>query len=147
MDTLFQRVAPLSQERIIEALKRMDVVYHVDSAGDLGMFFNECVIWFDIAGTDEDVLMIHADPFRDIPMEEIMPFRKFINYWNATSFWPRVYPSINDDGIVRAHCDHAVNCINGITDAQLEANIVLFISMIRDFYTELDKKESMAGNE
>lgn len=140
METRFQRVTPLTQERVIDTLKRLNLVYFVDSAGDLGMFYNECVIWFNFGGSDENTLLIHADPFRDIPIDEISSFRKFINYWNAKSFWPRVFSSINDEGIVRARCDHSVNCSAGITEAQLEAQIVLFISTARDFYRELDEK-------
>lgn len=140
METAFQRVAPISQERVIAALKGLGLVYFVDSVGDLGMFYNECVIWFHFAGNDEKVLMLHADPFRDVPIEEIAPFRKFINYWNGKSYWPRVYPSINDVGIVRARCDHSINCDQGISDAQLVAQIILFMSTSRDFYQELEAK-------
>ncbi|MDR6939781.1 YbjN domain-containing protein [Arcanobacterium hippocoleae] len=136
----YQAVAPLSQERVVEILKRMDLIYFIDSAGDLGMFINECVVWFSFHGADDGILLLQADPFRDIPIAELAQFRRFINHWNAKTFWPRVYPSINDDGIVRARCDYALDCVEGVTDAQIEANLFVFFSTLRDFYQQLDAK-------
>lgn len=137
MNGLFQEVAPLSKERVIKALKSLGLVYYVDSTGALGMFYQECVIWFNFDGSNEDILLIQADPFRDVPIEEIMPLRKFINQWNANTFWPRAYPSINDDGILRARCDYVMNCKGGITDAQIAEQVLIFMGTVNDFYQNL----------
>lgn len=140
-------VLPLSKERVIEALKTLGIRYFTDSDGDIGFFISESTIFFTFDGKNKEILGMHINPFRDVPMSELPQVQNFINDWNGRSYWPRAFTSVNDEGILRVRSDDAFDYEAGVSQVQLCEHIRRVVATADQLYRELDEMRSKGWEE
>lgn len=140
-------VLPLSKERVIEALKSLELRYFIDSDGDIGFFISETCIFFSFDGKDKEILGMHVNPFRDVPMSELPQLQNFINVWNGRCYWPRAFTSVNDEGILRVRSDDAFDYEAGVSHIQLCEHIRRVTATVTQLYRELDDARSRGWEE
>ena len=134
-----ESLAPLTIERITDALRRREVKFAIDSDGDPVGDWADVRIYFFSTGEQGEILQVRAYWRHKPPLALRSQFLDAINQWHNDKIWPKAYLSAEDDHL-RIICEVAVDLEHGATDAQLDQLISCGISTSVRFSDYLSEK-------
>ncbi|MDR0989931.1 MAG: YbjN domain-containing protein [Propionibacteriaceae bacterium] len=111
--------APLSRERIEQALQRHSWSYQVDSDGDVGGIWNGNTFYFFVTGEQDEILHIQSRWHVTLDIDQRLEALQAIDDWHRERLWPKAYTQVDDRGNVIIVAEHAVDWEFGLTDDQL----------------------------
>lgn len=131
-------LAPISRERIKQALESQGWSYRVDADGDISGGWEHGFFWFFLNGKDEEILLVRGTWYPSLTAAELPLASKTCEEWNRDKLWPKTYPRINDEGELRLHAEHIVDYEHGVTDEQLLLHIATAVNTAGQFFEHLN---------
>ncbi|MCP1388004.1 YbjN domain-containing protein [Corynebacterium sp. TA-R-1] len=119
---------PLAIDRIRAIFDRSGIKYGVDDDGDLFGSWEHGFFHFIAAGDGKNVFCLRGTWFGELPHERLDEVNAFTADWNRDHFWPKAYPVVTEEGMVRVLCEHVVAYSFGLTVDQLEDHLGCGIS-------------------
>ncbi len=133
-------LAPLTRERLCEAMDRANWGYGFDDADnmytawDLGYFFLYQL------GDTEQILQVQGTWRPEIPADRLAELLVCCNNWSQEYLWPKLCVRPAGDGVIRIYAEHSADFRNGLTDEQLSNHLACaFSSSMRFFETLRDQ--------
>ena len=133
-----EEVRPITQDRIIEAFTKNEILYTIDNDGDLAAGWPYARIYFMIRGEKKEILHVAGLRTGSLPMDLLEDAREFVADWNRTKLWPKCY-CVSHNGEIRVQAEYNVDDEYGVTDAQLEDQVTDAIAFIMQFFGEFNK--------
>ncbi|MCF2707266.1 YbjN domain-containing protein [Arcanobacterium haemolyticum] len=130
-------LAPLSIDRVKEALDRDDVKYFLDDDGDVAAGWDNAVFFFMLGGQNNEYLRIQGRWHVELPAGRLNDAVEICNRWNTRSLWPKTYAVINDSNNLIVMAEHNVDYEHGVTDEQIQLNIRCALSTSMQFFEHL----------
>ncbi|MDR1852148.1 MAG: YbjN domain-containing protein [Propionibacteriaceae bacterium] len=130
-------LAPLSRERVEQALQANEWHYQVDSDGDVGGIWDDNVFYFFISGEQNEILNIRGRWHHSLRIEQRAEAREVIDIWHQERLWPKGYTHVDDDGKLRIFAEHVVDWEFGLTDEQLLQTISCALSSSLQLFQHL----------
>ncbi len=84
-------VAPVTIERIAQALDRLDIRYLTDGGGTLLALWERHAVLFALEGPDDEILVIRARPHATVPPDWADRSYRVVNEWNHTRRFCKAY--------------------------------------------------------
>lgn len=113
----------LSQQRIMDALERMEWKASVDEDGDLIGGWENGWHCFRLLGENGNTLMVRGGWYGRFPVERQAEVEAWVLDWNRRTLWPKALCETDNEGNIRLGSEHAVDYRHGLTDDQLESHI------------------------
>ncbi|WP_025134828.1 YbjN domain-containing protein [Leucobacter sp. PH1c] len=132
-------LTPISKERIKAGLERAGWSYSVDTDGDIGGGWEYASFFFFLSGKEEELLCIRGSWRGKLPAELLGQAIETCNSWNAEKLWPKTYARLDDEGLVRIHTEHNVDYEQGITDGQLDQQLLCAVNTGMSFYEQVNE--------
>ena len=131
-------LAPISRERIKQALESQGWAYRVDSDGDISGGWEHGFFWFFLNGEAEEILLVRGTWYPTLSPAALPQAAEVCQEWNRDRMWPKVYPRLNDEGYLRLHAEHIVDYEHGITDEQLLLHLTTAVNTGGQFFDHLN---------
>ncbi|MDA1358004.1 YbjN domain-containing protein [Glycomyces luteolus] len=113
--------APLDSERIIAALKSLDIRYLVDENGGIVALWERHIVQVRAEGPDADILVLRARAYQTVPREWAERGYAAMNEWNRTRRFLKAYlGEPTESGALPVFGEIQVPVRPGITTALLE---------------------------
>jgi hypothetical protein len=123
-EAVAQRVdeaAPLETDRIIAALKHLDIRYLVDENGGIVALWERHIVQVRAEGPDADILVLRARAYQTVPREWAERGYAAMNEWNRTRRFLKAYlGEPTESGSLPVFGEIQVPVRPGITTALLE---------------------------
>ncbi|WP_125098354.1 YbjN domain-containing protein [Leucobacter chromiireducens] len=132
-------LSPISKDRIKAGLERAGWSYSVDSDGDIGGGWEYASFFFFLSGKEEELLCIRGNWRGKLQAAELAKAIETCNAWNAEKLWPKTYARLDDEGFVRVHTEHNVDYEQGITDGQLDQQLLCAVNTGMSFYEHVNE--------
>ncbi|GAB3650543.1 type III secretion system chaperone family protein [Glycomyces tarimensis] len=114
-------VAPLDSDRIIAALKNLDIRYLVDEHGGVVALWERHIVQVRAEGPDSDILVLRARAYQTVPREWAARGYAAMNEWNRTRRFLKAYlGEPTESGSLPVFGEIQVPVRPGITAALLE---------------------------
>jgi hypothetical protein len=111
----------VSMERVAEALKRLDIRYLTDEAGNLLAMWERHVVLFALEGPDDEILVIRARCYNAVPAEWADRAYAAVNEWNHTRRFLKAYVGdATEQGKLSLYAEMQLPLVPGIHDALLD---------------------------
>ncbi len=133
-------LVPLSSQRIGHALEAQGWSYTVDADGDIGGGWEYGSFYFFTGGDDDEVLSVRGSWRGQLDPGEFVAAVEVCNEWNAERLWPKTYARRDESGMVRFHTEHNVDFEHGLSDAQLDQQVVCAVDTGIAFYERLNER-------
>ncbi|GAB3222978.1 hypothetical protein GCM10027447_10250 [Glycomyces halotolerans] len=112
---------PLDADRIIAALKNLDIRYLVDEHGGIVALWERHIVQVRAEGPDSDILVLRARAYQTVPREWAERGYAAMNEWNRTRRFLKAYlGEPTDSGSLPVFGEIQVPVRPGITKALLE---------------------------
>lgn len=112
---------PLGTERIVSALKNLDIRYLVDENGGIVALWERHIVQVRAEGPDADILVLRARAYQTVPREWAERGYSAMNEWNRTRRFLKAYlGEPTDSGALPVFGEIQVPVRPGITTALLE---------------------------
>ncbi|WP_081913508.1 YbjN domain-containing protein [Glycomyces sp. NRRL B-16210] len=112
---------PLGAERIVSALKNLDIRYLVDENGGIVALWERHIVQVRAEGPDADILVLRARAYQTVPREWAERGYAAMNEWNRTRRFLKAYlGEPTDSGALPVFGEIQVPVRPGITTALLE---------------------------
>jgi hypothetical protein len=113
--------APLDSDRIIAALKNLDIRYLVDENGGIVALWERHIVQVRAEGPDADILVLRARAYQTVPREWAERGYAAMNEWNRTRRFLKAYlGEPTESGALPVFGEIQVPVRPGITTALLE---------------------------
>jgi hypothetical protein len=113
--------APLDADRIISALKNLDIRYLVDENGGIVALWERHIVQVRAEGPDADILVLRARAYQTVPREWAERGYAAMNEWNRTRRFLKAYlGEPTESGALPVFGEIQVPVRPGITTALLE---------------------------
>jgi hypothetical protein len=113
--------APLATDRIIAALKNLDIRYLVDENGGIVALWERHIVQVRAEGPDADILVLRARAYQTVPREWAERGYAAMNEWNRTRRFLKAYlGEPTESGALPVFGEIQVPVRPGITTALLE---------------------------
>lgn len=129
---------PVTRERIAAWFTDHGFHYFVDSDNDLGGLWHTRVFFFFLLGEHEEILQIRSQWNREVSIERIDEVLTFCNKWNYERVWPKTYVRVRDNGMIQVCADTVIDLEQGITNEQLEVQLVNGLNSQTLFWNAVD---------
>lgn len=132
------RVAPLTQQRVIEVLDHLGAAYTIDSDGDVFSIWDGNAFYLYLVSEHEAMLQVLGSWGRVVGNAEFEAILLGANDIHATRLYPKIAVEPGDHGLLSVSTRHVGDFTHGVTDAQLTLHITTAISTAVGYFTELD---------
>ncbi|MEV1289695.1 YbjN domain-containing protein [Micromonospora sp. NPDC049679] len=85
------QVAPVTLDRVGEALDLLDVRYLADGEGSLLAMWERHAVLFTLEGPDDEILVVRARPHSTVPPDWADRAYRVVNEWNHTRRFCKAY--------------------------------------------------------
>ncbi|MDR2372746.1 MAG: YbjN domain-containing protein [Bifidobacteriaceae bacterium] len=133
-------LAPLTKERIQDALRAEDWVFNVDSDGDIGGLWDSNAFYFFVYGEQQEILQIRGRWHQDLPIELRQQVREALDEWHFAKIWPKGYTTVDDSGRVWVLAEHSVDWEHGVSDEQLRLTLRCAITTALSLFKKLQER-------
>jgi hypothetical protein len=131
--------APLSRDRIEEALRAEGWTFSIDSDGDIGGQWDSNGFYFFIYGEQKEILQIRGRWHQSLPLDMRSQVRELLDDWHFTKIWPKGYTTVDDSGRIWVLAEHSVDWENGVTDEQLRLTLRCGITTSLSLFRRLEE--------
>jgi len=132
-------LAPLTKNRIKEALEREGWSYNVDADGDIGGGWEYGSFYFLVTGKNDELLGVRGYWRGRLESGDLQRALEICNTWNTEKLWPKTYVMRDDEGVVRLYTEHNVDYEHGLTDEQLTLHLVCAINTSMMFFEHVNE--------
>ncbi|THV39441.1 YbjN domain-containing protein [Glycomyces buryatensis] len=113
--------APLDSDRIVSALKNLDIRYLIDENGGIVALWERHIVQVRAEGPDSDILVLRARAYQTVPREWAERGYAAMNEWNRTRRFLKAYlGEPTESGAMPVFGEIQVPVRPGITTALLE---------------------------
>ncbi|MCH7230512.1 YbjN domain-containing protein [Glycomyces sp. L485] len=113
--------APLDADRIIAALKNLDIRYLIDENGGIVALWERHIVQVRAEGPDSDILVLRARAYQTVPKDWAVRGYAAMNEWNRTRRFLKAYlGEPTESGSLPVFGEIQVPVRPGITSALLE---------------------------
>lgn len=141
-------LAPITLERVEQALHALEVNYGTDEDGDLIAGFEGNPCWFRVTGHEEQCIFSFNGRWKGVlPPDQLGAALSFVNEWNATRMFPRALCVQADDDVVILGVDYLADHEFGVSDLQLRNDLSIAITTAMSFFEDASERFPMPDEE
>lgn len=122
-----QLLTPITNERMLAALDRLEVDYELGDDGTAVFHFERGYFYYTLSNAPaRDLLSVRGSYRGTFPLEALPALNEFTNAWNQQNLFPKVFPyRIEEDGqgLVVLPVELSMVYAGGVTDAQLDEHL------------------------
>ncbi len=133
------RLARLSKERIAAAMEEAGWRFGYDEDGDLETGFEGGFYGLLVSGPEGEIFTIRGTWYPTLSGEQLGEAVSACVDWNRETLWPKTFPNVRDDGVVRLHTEHSVDYEHGATDEQLRLQLTCALRTSEGFFRHLNE--------
>lgn len=115
---------PVSRHRIMDALERLGYAYFVDSDAEISGVWDHGRFYFSVAGHKDDIFSVSGFWSGYLPADRRPQLLETCNRWNREHYMPKAEVTVDGDGDQHIVVEHSVDYEFGVTDEQLNQQIV-----------------------
>ena len=116
-----EAVAPVSIDRVADALKRLGIRYLTDEDGNLLAMWEKHVVLFALEGPDSEVLVMRARAYNALPQDWADRAYAAVNEWNHTRRFLKSYVGDEtESGRLSLYAEMQLPLVPGLHDALLD---------------------------
>ncbi len=114
-------VAPISMQRVREALDRLDIRYLTDADGSLLAMWERHAVLFAIEGPEDEILVLRGRPYGTVSPDWADRAYRAVNEWNHTRRFCKAYVGdATERGVLPIYAEIQVPVQSGVHDALLD---------------------------
>lgn len=129
---------PLTRDRVAERLGAKDYRFGRDADGDPFGNWEGHPFMFISYGKALEILQVRGRWGRDLAAELAAEVAERANRWNADKLWPKVYVRVTGRSIA-VFGELTVDYEHGVSDEQIDQQVVCGITTTLEFFAELDE--------
>ncbi|MGV3149399.1 YbjN domain-containing protein [Rothia nasimurium] len=122
-----QLLKPLTDERMLQALDRLEVDYELGDDGAAVFHFERGYFYYTLSSNaSRDLLSVRGSYRGTFPFEALPALNEFTNAWNQQNLFPKVFPYRVEEegqGFVVLPVELSMVYAGGVTDAQLDEHL------------------------
>lgn len=122
-----QLLKPLTDERMLQALDRLEVDYELGDDGAAVFHFERGYFYYTLSSNaSRDLLSVRGSYRGTFPLEALPALNEFTNAWNQQNLFPKVFPYRVEEegqGFVVLPVELSMVYAGGVTDAQLDEHL------------------------
>lgn len=134
--------APLTDERVVEALTRLELNPEIDEQGMAVVHFPKGYFYPMLTDLPTGSLLSVRGNYRgSFTFEQAGTLAQYVNYWNAQNVFPKVFIHIEGeegDEALFLPTELSMVYAGGVTDAQLEEHIKAAVQTSLEFFENLE---------
>ena len=112
------QVAPVTMDRLMAAMDRLEIRYLTDGDGSLLAMWERHAVLFTLEGPDDEILVIRARPHGTVPPDWADRAYRVVNEWNHTRRFCKAYVGdATERGMLPIYAEMQVPLISGAHDA------------------------------
>lgn len=140
-------LAPLSQDRIKDALDSLELEWILDEDGDIACGWQDGTFYFLLGGPDDEVLMVRGFWRGTLDEADFQRAALASNEWNSTRTFSRAAARITPEQEVNVLGDLTVDYEYGISDEQLAQHLKCALSTITSLFEFMNESFPEAAAE
>ncbi|MGV3246871.1 YbjN domain-containing protein [Rothia sp. 11254D007CT] len=122
-----QLLTPITNERMLQALDRLEVDYELGDDGTAVFHFERGYFYYTLSNAPaRDLLSVRGSYRGTFPLEALPALNEFTNAWNQQNLFPKVFPyRVEEDGqgFVVLPVELSMVYAGGATDAQIDEHL------------------------
>ncbi|MGH1978229.1 YbjN domain-containing protein [Rothia sp. L_38] len=122
-----QLLKPLTDERMLQALDRLEVDYELGDDGAAVFHFERGYFYYTLSNAPaRDLLSVRGSYRGTFPLEALPALNEFTNAWNQQNLFPKVFPYRVEEegqGFVVLPVELSMVYAGGVTDAQIDEHL------------------------
>lgn len=122
-----QLLKPLTDERMLQALDRLEVDYELGDDGTAVFHFERGYFYYTLSNAPaRDLLSVRGSYRGTFPLEALPALNEFTNAWNQQNLFPKVFPYRVEEegqGFVVLPVELSMVYAGGATDAQIDEHL------------------------
>lgn len=122
-----QLLKPLTDERMLQALDRLEVDYELGDDGAAVFHFERGYFYYTLSNAPaRDLLSVRGSYRGTFPLEALPALNEFTNAWNQQNLFPKVFPYRVEEegqGFVVLPVELSMVYAGGATDAQIDEHL------------------------
>lgn len=122
-----QLLKPLTDERMLQALDRLEVDYELGDDGTAVFHFERGYFYYTLSSNaSRDLLSVRGSYRGTFPLEALPALNEFTNAWNQQNLFPKVFPYRVEEegqGFVVLPVELSMVYAGGVTDTQLDEHL------------------------
>lgn len=135
-----EHVAPLTRERLASRVGKLGYHALLDAKRDVSGLWSGRLFSFYLLGQDETALQVRGRWQRRVALERLPEVLSVVNAWNRDHLFPKCYVRVLDDGMVHVLTEVSTPWPAGITDSQLDGQILLGLMRGTEFFNALEAR-------
>lgn len=133
-----QLLKPLTDERMLQALDRLEVDYELGDDGAAVFHFERGYFYYTLSSNaSRDLLSVRGSYRGTFPLEALPAINEFTNAWNQQNLFPKVFPYRVEEegqGFVVLPVELSMVYAGGVTDAQLDEHLRAALQTSLDYF-------------
>ena len=122
-----QLLTPITNERMLAALDRLEVDYELGDDGTAVFHFERGYFYYTLSNAPaRDLLSVRGSYRGTFPLEALPALNEFTNAWNQQNLFPKVFPYRVEEegqGFVVLPVELSMVYAGGVTDAQIDEHL------------------------
>lgn len=136
-----QLLTPITNERMLAALDRLEVDYELGDDGTAVFHFERGYFYYTLSNAPaRDLLSVRGSYRGTFPLEALPALNEFTNAWNQQNLFPKVFPyRIEEDGqgLVILPVELSMVYAGGATDAQIDEHLRAAMQTSLEYFENL----------
>lgn len=136
-----QLLTPITNERMLAALDRLEVDYELGDDGTAVFHFERGYFYYTLSNAPtRDLLSVRGSYRGTFPLEALPALNEFTNAWNQQNLFPKVFPyRIEEDGqgLVILPVELSMVYAGGATDAQIDEHLRAAVQTSLEYFENL----------
>ncbi|WP_237198294.1 YbjN domain-containing protein [Rothia nasimurium] len=136
-----QLLTPITNERMLAALDRLEVDYELGDDGTAVFHFERGYFYYTLSNAPaRDLLSVRGSYRGTFPLEALPALNEFTNAWNQQNLFPKVFPyRIEEDGqgLVVLPVELSMVYAGGATDAQIDEHLRAAVQTSLEYFENL----------
>lgn len=136
-----QLLTPITNERMLAALDRLEVDYELGDDGTAVFHFERGYFYYTLSNAPaRDLLSVRGSYRGTFPLEALPALNEFTNAWNQQNLFPKVFSyRIEEDGqgLVILPVELSMVYVGGATDAQIDEHLRAAVQTSLEYFENL----------
>ncbi|WP_237186634.1 YbjN domain-containing protein [Rothia nasimurium] len=136
-----QLLMPITNERMLAALDRLEVDYELGDDGTAVFHFERGYFYYTLSNAPaRDLLSVRGSYRGTFPLEALPALNEFTNAWNQQNLFPKVFSyRIEEDGqgLVILPVELSMVYVGGATDAQIDEHLRAAMQTSLEYFENL----------
>lgn len=136
-----QLLTPITNERMLAALDRLEVDYELGDDGTAVFHFERGYFYYTLSNAPaRDLLSVRGSYRGTFPLEALPALNEFTNAWNQQNLFPKVFPyRVEEDGqgLVVLPVELSMVYVGGATDAQIDEHLRAAVQTSLEYFENL----------